>query len=295
MPKKKFPRIFFYILAVIALFYAVVNLFPRPVEDHVFFSHFDEYPLVIAHAGSKLYPTDTMYAFERYAAMGVDILEMDTNMTADGEIVVIHDKTIDRTTDGSGTVSEMTLKEIKQYDAAYNWTQDDGETYPLRAAGVTIPSLREVFEAFPQYPMIIEIKQESPSMAGTLCELIKEYEMEDYVMIPSFSDVAIAEFRDACPGVATQPSRGEVTRFVVLNFLGLSGLTNPQYQAFGVPEEDGGIPVVTRWFIWNAHRKNLDVQIWTINDPDEMQRFMDMGVDGIMTDRTDLMLELLEN
>ena len=131
-------------------------------------------------------------------------------------------------------------------------------------------------------------------MAGTLCGLINEYEMEDYVMIPSFSDVAIAEFREACPGVATQPSRGEVTRFVVLNFLGLSGLTNPQYQAFGVPEEDGGIPVVTRWFIWNAHRKNLDVQIWTINDPDEMQRFIDIGVDGIMTDRTDLMIELLD-
>ena len=93
---------------------------------------------------------------------------------------------------------------------------------------------------------------------------------------------------------STQPGRGEVTRFVVLNFIGLSGLTNPQYQSFGVPEEDGGIPVVTRWFIWNAHRKNLDVQIWTINDPDEMQRFIDMGVDGIMTDRTDLMLELLD-
>ncbi len=249
---------------------------------------------MIAHAGSELYPTDTMYAFERYAAMGVDILEMDTNMTADGEIVVIHDKTIDRTTDGTGTVSEMTLAEIQQYDAAYDWTQDDGQTYPLRGQGITVPSLREVFETFPQYPMIIEIKQESPSMAGALCDLIKEYEMEDYVMIPSFNDVAIAEFREACPRVATQPSRGEVKNFVILNFLGLSGLTNPQYQAFGVPEEDGGIPVVRRWFIWNAHRKNLDVQIWTINDPVEMQRFMDMGVDGIMTDRTDLMIDLLK-
>ena len=137
--KKKFPRIILIILAVIVSFLAVVNLFPRPIEDHVFFSHFDQYPLVIAHAGSKLYPTDTMYAFERYAAMGVDILEMDANMTADGEIVVIHDKTLERTTDGSGAISEMTLAEIKQYDAAYNWSVDDGETYPLRGQGITVP------------------------------------------------------------------------------------------------------------------------------------------------------------
>ena len=118
--KKRFPRIILIILAVIVL-PVLGQYLSRPIEDHVFFSHFDQYPLVIAHAGSKLYPTDTMYAFERYAAMGVDILEMDANMTADGEIVVIHDKTLDRTTGGSGAISEMTLAEIKQYDAAYHW------------------------------------------------------------------------------------------------------------------------------------------------------------------------------
>ena len=299
MPNKKsnkvFPRVLLYILAAVLIFIIAVNIFQRPVEGHVFFRHFDEYPLVIAHAGSELYPTDTMYAFERYAAMGVDILEMDTNMTADGEIVVIHDSTIDRTTDGSGKVSEMTLEEIQQYDAAYNWTQDDGATYPLRGQSITVPSLREVFEAFPGYPMIVEIKQESPSMAGALCDLIKEYGMEKDVMVPSFSDTAMQEFRTACPAVATHASTGEVTRFVILNFLGLSGVLTPQYQAFGVPESEYGIPIVNRWFVWNAHRHNLDVQIWTINDPEEMQRFIDMGVDGIMTDRTDLMLELLQN
>lgn len=299
MPNKKsnkvFPRVLLYILAAVLIFIIAVNIFQRPVEGHVFFRHFDEYPLVIAHAGSELYPTDTMYAFERYAAMGVDILEMDTNMTADGEIVVIHDSTIDRTTDGTGRVSEMTLAEIQQYDAAYNWTQDDGATYPLRGQGIMVPSLREVFEAFPGYPMIVEIKQESPSMAGALCDLIKEYGMEKDVMVPSFSDTAMQEFRTACPSVATHASTGEVTRFVILNFVGLSGLLSPEYQAFGVPEAEYGIPIVNRWFVWNAHRHNLDVQIWTINDPEEMQRFIDMGVDGIMTDRTDLMLELLQN
>ena len=293
--KRIFPRILLGIAIGIVVFIAAVNIFQQPIPEHVFFEQFDRYPLVIAHAGSDLYPTDTMYAFERYAAMGVDILEMDTNMTQDGEIVVIHDSTLDRTTNGTGAVSEMTLAEIQQYDAAYNWSLDGGATYPLRGQGITISSLREVFEAFPEYPMIIEIKQESPSMAQAMCDLIREYNMQEKVIIPSFSNTAIAEFRAACPEVATQASTGEVTKFVVLNFLGLSGLIQPAYQSLGVPETHSGIPVVTRWFIRSAHRKNLDVQIWTINDPEEMQRFIEMGVDGIMTDRTDLMIELLKN
>lgn len=294
-PKKLFPRIILYFFAVIVLFILAVNLFQRQVEEHVFFTQFERYPLVIAHAGSDLYPTDTMYAFERYAAMGVDILEMDTNMTKDGEIVVIHDSRLERTTNGTGDVRDLTLAEIKKYDAAFDWTLDDGKTYPLRAQGITVPTMREVFEAFPAYPMIIEIKQESPSMAEALCDLIDEYGMQEDVIVASFSDLSMAEFREACPTVATYGSRGEVKQFVILNFLGLSGLATPQYQAFGVPEEDGGIPVVTRWFNWNASRRNLDVHIWTINDPAEMQRFIDMRVDGIMTDHTDLMLDLLEN
>ena len=130
-------------------------------------------------------------------------------------------------------------------------------------------------------------------MAEPLCALIREYGMEDQVIVPSFSDEAMLRFRAACPEVATAASTGEVVQFVVYNFLGLASTISPDYIALQVPESRDGIPIVNGWFLRAAHERNLEVQIWTINEPDEMQRFIDMGVDGIMTDRTDLMLDVL--
>jgi glycerophosphoryl diester phosphodiesterase len=281
------------VLGVLVVAIVVINLFAKPVPDHPFFAQFDEYPLVIAHAGSELYPTDTLYALEQYAAMGVDILEMDLHMTKDGVIVLIHDDTVDRTTDGTGTVWEMTLEELKVLDAGHYWTQDEGETYPFRGQGITIPTLEEVFQAFPGYPMIIEIKQEEPSMTRPLCDLIREYGMEEKVLVPAFDSGTIQDFRQVCPEVATAGGEDEIREFVIRNFLLISGTVPIDYYAFQVPESRDGIPVVTRLFLWAAHQRNVQVHIWTINDPEDMQRFLDMGVDGIMTDRTDLLLELL--
>lgn len=287
-------RILLIILGILALGILIAHIIASPAPNHPYFDQFSagQYPLVIAHAGSELYPTDTMYALERYAAMGVDILEMDLHMTADGEIILIHDDTVDRTTEGTGDVRQMTLAEVQSFDAGWYWT-DDEETYPFRGQGITIPTLREVFETFPDFAMIAEIKQEEPSMAAPLCDLIREYGMENKVLIPSFSDVAIQDFRQTCPEVATAASEGEVLDFVVRGFLLLGATITPDYEALHVPESRYNIPIVTRLFLWFAHNRNLEVHIWTINDPEDMQRFIDMGVDGIMTDRTDFLLELL--
>ncbi|MCJ7625594.1 MAG: glycerophosphodiester phosphodiesterase [Anaerolineaceae bacterium] len=287
-------RILLFILAVFVLSVVISTLDARPVPDHPFFQQFDRYPLVIAHAGSTLFPTDTIFALEQYADMGVDILEMDVHMTRDGAIVLIHDDTVDRTTDGTGDIRAMSLAEAQSLDAGYYWTQDDGGTYPYRGKGIVIPPLETVFETFPGYPMIIEIKQETTSMAQPLCSLIREHGMAEKVIIPSFSDVATQEFRRACPEVATAASTGEVTNFVIRNFILLSGTISPDYYAMQVPESRSGIPVVTRLFLWAAQRRNIQVHIWTINEREDMQRFIEMGVDGIMTDRADLLFDLLE-
>ena len=289
----KIKKILKFVLAGAAIIILALHLFASPAPDHPFFEQFDQYPLVIAHAGSELYPTDTMYALEQYADMGVDILEMDLHMTQDGVIVLIHDDTVDRTTDGTGDIREMTITQAKSLDAGYNWTQDEGLTYPFRDMGITIPTLEEVFQAFPNYPMIIEIKQETPPMAEQLCDLIREYNMSEDVIVPSFSDIAIQEFREACPEVATAASSSEVRKFVYLNFVLMTGTISPEYFAMQVPESRDGIPIVTKLFIWAANRSNLQVQIWTINDKEDMERFIDMGVHAIMTDRTDILLELL--
>jgi glycerophosphoryl diester phosphodiesterase len=281
-------------VAVLVLGILAAHLLAEPAAEYPYFDQFseDQYPLVIAHAGSELYPTDTLYALKEYAAMGVDVLEMDLHMTADGEIILIHDDTVDRTTNGTGDVRQMTLTELQALDAGWYWTSDE-ENYPFRGLGITIPTLREVFETFPDYPMIMEIKQEEPSMAVPLCDLIREYGMADTVLVPSFNDAAIQAFRAACPEVATAAAHDEVFDFVVRGFLLMGGTISPEYQALQVPEKEGNIPVVTPLFLWFAHQRNVEVHIWTINEPAEMQRFIDMGVDGIMTDRTDLLLEIL--
>jgi len=130
-------------------------------------------------------------------------------------------------------------------------------------------------------------------MAAPLCDLIRGYGMQEKVLVPSFSDEAIQEFREVCPEIATAASRGEVLDFVVRGFLLLGGTISPEYEALQVPESEGSIPVVTRLFLWFAHNRNLEVHIWTINEAEDMQRFIDMGVDGIMTDRTDTLNEVL--
>lgn len=287
-------RILSITLGVLVLAILIAHILASPAPDHPFFDQFGahQYPLVIAHAGSELYPTDTFYALEKYHDMGVDILEMDLHMTADGEIILIHDDTLERTTDGSGDVQEMTLAEIQAFDAGYYWTQDD-QTYPFRGLGITVPTLRQVFEAFPDSAMIMEIKQDTPSMATPLCDLIRQYNMQNKVMVPSFSHTALQEFRQVCPEIATAASEDEVRDFVIRGFLLMAGTITPQYQALQVPESRDGIPVVTRLLLWFARNRNVEVHIWTINEPDDMQRFIDMGLDGIMTDRTDTLLEIL--
>ena len=292
---KKWRYWLFLLLAILALL-AAVSLNGQKGADHPFFDNFDTYPLVIAHAddtGQGLWPGSTMPFLRGVSEMGVDVLEIDVHMTRDGHIVVMHDDSVDRTTDGTGKINEMTLKEIKSLEVAGNWTQDDGETYPYRGQGLRVPTLPELFYLFPDWPMNIEIKQAEPSMAQPLCDMIRNFNMSSKVIVPSFSDAALAEFREACPEVATAGGSDEVRNFVMLNFIFLSNLLSPAYEAFQVPEESSGIPVVTPRFVNTAHNRNLQVHVWTVNDPADMQRFIEMDVDGLMTDRPDLLLELL--
>jgi glycerophosphoryl diester phosphodiesterase len=173
---------------------------------------------------------------------------------------------VDRTTDGSGLVSNLALQELQELEVGGNWTQDGGVTYPYQGQGVRIPMVEEVFQRFPDHPMVIEIKQELPSMAEPFCALIRRYDMTEKVLIPSFSDRAISEFRAACPEVATAASSEEVRTFIVANFLLATKILKPDYQAFQVPEESGGIPVVIPYFVNSAHGHGLQVHVWTINE-----------------------------
>ncbi len=254
-------------------------------------------PLVIAHQGGDgIWPGDTLYAFEKAVEIGADVLEMDAHITKDGHIVLMHDETVDDTTDGTGLIEEMNLDELKQLDAAYDWSKDGGQTFPYRGQGIQVTALAEVFEKFPQMRYAIEIKKSGIPVEQPLCDLIRQYNMQDKVLVASFHDEVMQDFRATCPEVATSASRGEVTKFVILGKVFLSGLVAPGYEAIQPPfdpQESYNIPIMTKRFIREAHAKNIKVEPWTVDDPELMEQYIEWGVDGIITDRPDLMVEIL--
>ena len=272
----------------------VLRFTSQPAPQHPYYDKDVDYPLVIAHQGGDgLWPGDTMFAFQKAVDLGVDVLEMDLHITKDRVLVLMHDETIDRTTDGSGEIESMTLAELRKLDAGYDWTPDEGATYPYRGQGITVPALEEVFQAFPDMRMTIEIKKTTVSMTASLCRLIRQYGMQDKVLVASFHDEQMRTFRELCPQVATSSARAETTIFVLLAKGFLGGLYSPKFHSLEVPEESSGITVMTRTFVTAAHERNLAVEPWTIDDPEQMKLYIEWGVDGIITDRPDLMLEAL--
>ncbi len=296
--KSKPVQIIGAIIALYILTSLAGPLFTRKAAAMPYYTNPRPAVMVIAHQGGDgVWPGNTLYAFEKAVEIGADVLEMDAHITKDGHIVLMHDAKVDRTTNGTGEVESMTLDELKTLDAAHDWTPDGGQTFPYRGQGITVPALEEVFQKFPNMRYTIEIKKATLPIAQPFCDLIRQYNMQDKVLVASFHDAAIAEFRQTCPEVATSASRGEVTPFVLLGKVFLSGWFSPQFQSLQVPwdpEESMNIPVMTARFIREAHAKGIAVEPWTVDDPELMKQYIEWGVDGIITDRPDIMIEVLD-
>src|SRR6185503_18000015 len=137
-------------------------------------------PLVIAHQGGDgVWPGDTMYAFEKAVAIGADVIEMDAHITKDNQIVLMHDEKVDRTTNGEGLIEDLTVAELKQLDAAYQWSNDGDKTFPFRGQGIQVSTLEELFQKFPQMRYVIEIKLTENPIDKPLCDLIRKRNMQD--------------------------------------------------------------------------------------------------------------------
>ena len=252
-------------------------------------------PLVMAHrGGAGLWPENTMHAFKRAVELGVDVLETEVHCTADGVLVVSHDSTVDRTTNGSGPIRAFTSEELKTLDAGYNWTSDGGQTFPFRGSGITVPTLEELFTDLPSNVRInIDMKQVKPSLVGPLCETLRAFEAVDRVLVASFNSKALKAFRRVCPEVTTSAGRGELALFFVMNLVFLGATYRPSCQVFQVPEYSSGIQVLTKRFVDTAHALHLEVHAWTINEVSDMTRMLALGVDGIITDYPDRLISLL--
>jgi glycerophosphoryl diester phosphodiesterase len=281
------------LLAATCVLLTVVAVAAQPAAKHPFFAT-ELATQVIAHrGGAGLRPENTLTAFTHAAELGADILEMDVQNAADGAIVAMHDATVDRTTDGTGRVDSMTLAKLRELDAGYRWSRDGGKSNPYRGTGVKIPLLDEVFARFPAMRMNIEMKNASEKLAHSLCALTRQRGMSRKVLVASMNSDAIAVFRRECPEVATSMTAGEARLFYALSFIGLSGAYNPDSPALQMPYRIGERIIATPDLIQAAHRSNLKTHVWTINDETRMRELIAAGVDGIITDRPDVLLKVL--
>ena len=279
------------LLLLAPVLYGIFALTSHPVEPHPYFTSGDV--LVIAHRGGRgLAPENTLAAFARSAALGVDVLEMDLRQSSDGALIVLHDRRVDRTTNGQGAADSLSLAQLKQLDAGYHFSPD-GQTFPWRGQGVAIPTLDEVFTAFPNMRFLIEIKDDSDALVRDFCRTIRRFELNDRVIAASFRSGPLESLRQTCPEVATSASSSAGMSFVFLHWLRLDAAYHPTSQAFQFPPRFGKIDLIDRRFIARAHAHNIQVHVWTINDPDAMQRYLDLGVDGLITDYPDRLLSIL--
>lgn len=297
----RFLRSLLVIVAALAAAYVVLALTAKPRPASAFLGRLPAGGAVLAHAGGNLlWPDNTMHAFENAVALGVDVLELDVHRSRDGTFVVIHDDTVDRTTNGSGAVAAFADAELAALDAGHNWTVDGthaepprGAAFHYRGAGITVPTLTEVLTGFPDTPVNIELKQDDAEAGRALCRQLRREGATERVMVASFHTAPMRAFRAECPEVATSATRREVTLFYALSLAGLSAAYAPPFDAVQVPVRQGDLTVVTPRFVAAAHGRGVAVQVWTINDRAEMDRLFAMGVDGIITDRPDRALSAL--
>jgi glycerophosphoryl diester phosphodiesterase len=289
---RKFGIILLGVLVLLLALYGLLAIAARPLPDHPFFGQGEV--LAIGHRGGRgLWPENTMFGFEQAAALDVDVLEMDIHISADGVLVTMHDDMVDRTTDGSGPIHGHTLAELVALDAGYNWTADEGETFPFRGQGIKLATLEELFERFPGRRMNIEIKQAEPPIVVPFCDMLRDFGREQDVLVGSFDAQTVKEFRRTCPGVATSMTEPEVRTFFILNTLFLGALYQAPAEAMQVPEFDDDLRVLSDRFIRSAHGHNIVVHAWTINEESDMARLLEMGVDGIISDYPDRLMDVV--
>jgi glycerophosphoryl diester phosphodiesterase len=248
-------------------------------------------PLLIAHrGGAGLYPENTLFAFARaQRAWEADMLELDVHASADGHCVVIHDDTVDRTTNGSGHVRELTLARLRQLDAGYRFTPDGGRTFPFRGRGITIPTLDEILVALPDARITIEVKANAAQVP--LFETIGRTGAQERVIAAGAYDADRTLFSTWRGALSASGER--CRRFIVRHRLWLAGLGRFGAHVAQLPEFWGGRRVVTPRLVRDFHRAGAHVHVWTVNEPADMARLLDWGVDGLVTDRPDRLARLL--
>lgn len=253
-------------------------------------------PLHIAHrGGALLYPENTMFAFEAAVQTHrTDMLELDVHLSRDGRVVVWHDDTLDRCSDGTGSIAERSWAELRGLDAGYRFTPDGGASFPFRGKGIRPCLLSELLEAFPALPLNIEVKSKDPALCAAFAEVVRAHDAAGRICCGSEHDAVGERLYDALPEATHFYPLGPGAMFVLTVLKGGTPPLDPRYTVLDIPESHSGLTLVTPRLMEVAAETGRTVNVWTIDEADDMKRLLDMGVFGIMTDRPDRLRSVID-
>jgi glycerophosphoryl diester phosphodiesterase len=243
-------------------------------------------PLVFGHrGGAALAPENTLAAVGAGLSAGADGIEVDVRLSLDGVAVLMHDATLDRTTNAAGPVGALSAADLGLLDAGYRFGRDGG--HPFRGRAIGVPRLTEVLGRFRETAFIVELKSADPRLARAVVDDIHAAGASGRVTVGSFDKAALDAVRALDPAIRTGADMDTVRSGLdVASWPGAPAA--PAFEAFQVPELYAGIRIVTPEFIDRAHGSGISVFVWTVNAEDDMQRLLDWGVDGLITDRPDI-------
>lgn len=241
-------------------------------------------PRVFGHRGAAaLAPENTLASFALALALGADALELDVHATRDGVVVIIHDSILDRTTNGRGAVNEHTWPELQPLDAGSRFTRD-GRDFPYQGEGIRVPTFEAVLQRFPLVCCNVEVKPQDPTIVEEVVRIVRQLNAQDRVLLATESDAVMQHIRRHAGQIATGFARDEVADFMRrLHASDFDGY-RPPGRALQVPRRFGDTELITAESVAAAHACGLEVHAWTINDRDEMESLLAIGVDGIMSD-----------
>lgn len=309
------------LLAIPLVFTAFAPAPPADAQESATNPWPDRRVLNIAHqGGAHEAPANTLFAMKTAVRAGADMLELDVRATADGKLVAIHDGSVQATTSGSGQVDELTLAQLRKLDAAHWFVPGCGSCHdrpvrdyvyrgyatgarPLppqldayRPSDFRVPTVRRILETFPRVWLDIEIKATEPDTKPyekTLATLLTEYHRSTDTIVVSFDGDAIDRFKPYAPMVSTAPATGQIIEFWLSTQGPLSGMRLRDMHALQVPRELNGSSLITRDFVDDSHLNDLAVHVWTVDDRKEMEELVELGVDGIITNRPTLLADVL--
>jgi glycerophosphoryl diester phosphodiesterase len=252
-------------------------------------------PWLVAHRGGSLVaPENTLDAFGVAAKLGADAIETDVRLSADGVVFVFHDEDAARLTGEPGTIEARGTAEIARLDAAFSFTTDGGLTFPLRGKGVRVPTLAEALARFPRMRFSIDAKTDDAALAESLARTIRVAGAEKRVCVGSFFDSQARRLGALLPGVCRFLPRRAGALHVLAAKIGLPGSLCPAgWDLAAIPRRSSGLAVATPRVVRHFHRLGIPVHVWTIDDEREMRALLALGVDGIISDRPDVLARVL--